>query len=74
MSIIYVIKSISEIGQSGGLLVTFQNILLVLAVTSTVGAILILIFWQEEMGDYNALLMLIAATLGVVGFSSLDHE
>jgi hypothetical protein len=53
---------------------TFQKILLALAVTSTVGAILILIFWQEEMGDYNALLMLIAATLGVVGFSSLDHE
>ncbi len=53
---------------------TFQKILLALAVTSTVGAILILIFWQEEMRDYNALLMLIAATLGVVGFSSLDHE
>jgi hypothetical protein len=69
-----VVKSKSEIGQSGGQLVTFQKILLVLAVTSTVGAILILVFWQEEMGDYNALLMLIAATLGVVGFSSLDHE
>ena len=53
---------------------TFQKILLALGVTSTVGAILILIFWQEEMRDYNALLMLIAATLGVVGFSSLDHE
>jgi hypothetical protein len=69
-----VVKSKSEIGQSGGQLVTFQKILLVLAVTSTVGAVLILVFWQEEMGDYNALLMLIAATLGVVGFSSLDHE
>jgi hypothetical protein len=69
-----VVKSKSEIGQSGGQLATFQKILLVLAVTSTVGAILILVFWQEEMGDYNALLMLIAATLGVVGFSSLDHE
>jgi hypothetical protein len=69
-----VVKSKSGIGQSGGQLATFQKILLVLAVTSTVGAILILVFWQEEMGDYNALLMLIAATLGVVGFSSLDHE
>ena len=53
---------------------TFQKILLVLAVISTVGAILILAFWPEEMRDYNALLMLVAVTLGVVGFSSLDHE
>jgi hypothetical protein len=55
-------------------LITFQNTLLVLAVTFTVGAILTLIFWQEEMADYNALFMLVAVTLGVVGFSSLDHE
>lgn len=53
---------------------TFQNTLLVLAVTFTVGAILTLIFWQEEMANYNALFMLVAVTLGVVGFSSLDHE
>jgi hypothetical protein len=69
-----VIKSFSEIGQFGGQLTTFQNTLLVLAVTFTVGAILTLIFWQEEMADYNALFMLVAVTLGVVGFSSLDHE
>jgi hypothetical protein len=69
-----VINSISEIVQSGGKLVTFQKILLVLAVISTVGAILILTFWQEEMRDYNVLLMLVAVTFGVVGFSSLDHE
>lgn len=55
-------------------MITFQNTLLVLAVTFTVGAILTLIFWQEEMADYNALFMLVAVTLGVVGFSSLDHE
>jgi len=69
-----VIKSFPELGQFGGQLITFQNTLLVLAVTFTVGAILTLIFWQEEMADYNALFMLVAVTLGVVGFSSLDHE
>lgn len=55
-------------------MITFQKTLLVLAVLSTVGAMLILIFWQEKMADYNALLMLVAVTLGVVGFSSLEHE
>jgi NADH:ubiquinone oxidoreductase subunit K len=54
--------------------INFQNILLVSAVLFTVGAILTLIFRQDLWGDYNALLMLIAVTLGVVGFTSLDHE
>lgn len=55
-------------------MLNFQNILLVSAVLFTVGAILTLILWQDFWGDYNALMMLIAVTLGVVGFTSLDHE
>lgn len=55
-------------------MITFQKTLLVLAVIATVGAMLTLIFWQDKFADYNPLFMLVAVTLGVVGFSSLEHE
>jgi hypothetical protein len=59
---------------TGGQVENFQKILLVFAVAAALGALLILIFWQEKAGDFNVLLMLIATTLGVVGFTTLDQE
>lgn len=58
----------------GGQVVNFQRLLMVFAVAAALGALLILIFWQERAGDFNVLLMLVATTLGVVGFTTLDHE
>lgn len=58
----------------GNKVLTFQNFLLVSAVLFTIGAMLTLVLWQDFWGDYNALMMLIAVTLGVVGFTSLDRE
>jgi hypothetical protein len=67
-------KIFFQIGQYGGQLITFQKTLLVLAVIATVGAMVTMIFGQGELAVYNPLFMLIAVTLGVVGFSSLEHE
>ena len=55
-------------------MITFQKTLLVLAVIATVGAMVTMIFGPESLAVYNPLFMLIAVTLGVVGFSSLEPE